>query len=632
MDYSKDNNKIKLLLELKEYHQLNKCFQICNINELSDFEKKAFVETKAALLSVQEAYVFYHKFGLNDLDLRAKILYLTGSFIEARKLALSAKEYYLLSDIYLATNRFQEARDALKSEAINAKWYYYTGRCYRKEQDYPKAIFCFEKSCQLYLKNKDFIHTAVVLESLAGCFNASGNLKKANQCFDGLKINFRSDEWRNFPHFKARAFMGWAHYQQTSGHLDKALWSLARAQNLLKNSQDSSDFIRCQLLLGYTLKDLGLFDKAIKELSRITPNEKQQLVDKYRYLALVYSELGNTKDAEYFINSAWNSIDKNDHSGRLFLLTDHAEILFLSGKARAEKTQKEIEVFRKATKNSKTAKDKILEHYALSRLAWYTKDKTIANKCQKFHFEHHLYYEAYWDTLSLAHCHIVDKEFDIAKDVLNYSPEIYSPIQDAWKYFLLACISIKQKQDKEIFYLTKAFEKIKNRKTYILKYIIHKSLISLKENDKNILYNYKCLQETEANLTDFQKKQADTVLTDVGFEVSRILDLRADPQNVVVNLNNHVIYTGNKVVLRESKHPTTWRMLEILVHNRLRFLSKEELSKKIFFKNEYHPLYDDNRIYVTISRLKNILKSKESIECVRGQYRLAQDEKIVIVK
>ena len=113
---------------------------------LSDFEKQALVETRASLLDAHHAFVLYKGLKLNDTGLMTKIYYLTGDFKEALNLVKKTKDVYLMADISIATNNFEKACEVLSGHPINAKWYYYMGRCYGYLQDYPKAISCLEKS------------------------------------------------------------------------------------------------------------------------------------------------------------------------------------------------------------------------------------------------------------------------------------------------------------------------------------------------------------------------------------------------------------------------------------------------------------------------------------------------------
>ena len=115
--------------------------------------------------------------------------------------------------------------------------------------------------------------------------------------------------------------------------------------------------------------------------------------------------------------------------------------------------------------------------------------------------------------------------------------------------------------------------------------------------------------------------------------LNRLNTIISTEYDLIVNLNSHSIIEKNKGKVDFKNQFILFNLMKIFLENPRKVYSKEYLIESVW-KQKYNPEVHDNKIYVTIKRLRQVLepdsRSVRYICCAREGYYLSNKVKVLI--
>lgn len=641
---SSDKNQLSGLLEMQEYLKLLELFEKRDINNLSREERLAYVEALAGTLDPRQALILYEKFELKSLGTLAKIQLYLGEYEAALHSAQKSQDTYLEATLLLASGKFLESKKILMPLPLNPKWHYFMGRCFAHLDEPKKAVSCLELSIRGYEEAGNRIMPTIVLANLANQYNSLGDLENAETTYLKAVRNLNRPEFSDFPELKSKALVNCGHHFLNKGLLRKSLRYLWKAQRVLRKAEHSPGYIRASLLLAYCFSELGHYRKSIQLLETLSPRIDYQVVDRLRYLSMAYLGKGDFESALKRLRMAEAAVGDGDGFSQAHLHVIKMEIFgrLHRWKQAQKQADESLELFKKQ-------RDEVGYHYALSKWAWLSKNEQSAKEALEYHSKNGFRLEWNQDLLTLAVTAIRKGDLLKAKKLLLQAQCEDLPVQEAYRSFLLALIYRKQGNDPNFSKkIDLAHHWSNSREMNLLNSLILYVKL-LKERDPENFneirhqfnHDYESLPESERKSFKIWAYELDLGGTDkyrlqfqdrtVSTDTLGFLDQIHSNHGIVIDLYSESLYMEGKQILQGRKNSAQWQVLKTLASDPNKSFTKEELALIALKKEKYHPLQDDNTVYVTLARLRKTLENDVIISCVGGTYRLCLGKGIVVI-
>ena len=637
-----DLEKSKELIELANTNE---------INQLPEALKEGLILFESNSGNASHAEVLYDKFNLDSTQVLARLTYLCGDFDKAAQLAIDAGDTYLHCEILIASNKFQEALAILKNEPICATWYYYSGVVYSHMALYKKAIACLEKANEIFNSETNLIQKVMTLSNLATCYNSNGEVSKATKLFANAADLFKSIDKQIFPRFCSKFFVNYGFHLMQTGKLHQSFKYLKLAEKLI-GANRSEEYYRTQVFLAYVMKQMGYYHKAITILKNVAPTVKYLNVDRLRYLAECYTDIGDLEKSKLTIEQAL-SLSDDDKFAQVFLNLIIYQNQILEGSVSlAEKTFVKIESLCLETQ------DESNWDFALGKKAVFTNDVVIArsqvSKLRNLEFE----VEALDCTLTIATKLVTSGNYQGALAMLSREDFSLCPLQLVEVHLLKGICHryLKQTiQSKESLETAYNLSKVRKNTFLMAKCLIVQmsltidflQLISLHDKYLEIATGLESWQKR--NLTDFIENlncetRFNVTIDDVGTNIrqTELAKIFLSPEIIVLDLTNLQLIHAGRTSISLRDFPVQWDLLTGLAKCKAASpLSKEMISNQILGRQDYNPITDDNNINVTLHRLRKNLKkilgfdpimTKEGNYFVNPSFKMAILENPKVVK
>ena len=628
-----DTNKLENLLSLGEFGTLDSFFAKLDINQLSPDQQRIYVETLAGNMRPALAQVYYDKFSLENNDLLSRVFYLTKDFERAFEYA---EDLYLKVDILIATNKLEEALTLLKQLPVDAKWHLYMGLVYGHLFDFLKAVECLQISVELYQAKNESAYVVQAMALLGNYTYQSGNSSEAEKIFK--KVRRLSWQLNSYPETQGSCLINCAYFLLTRGEIFSTLRCLLKARHLMQRSPSSVNYARATLLLAYTLQDLGHFSRAINLLEELPQQSKRQMeLDRLRYIAVCYAELGQSEKAEQYIQRAKNFADPSDPVAQLYLPIDEMKVLLL-----AHNTVQATSLAKKIIQTSTSQGNQEAVAYCQTHLGALTGNIDLTREAISYNERENLRGDLAINYLTLA-----KNQIEKVTSLLLACGSFQNPKHEAERCLLLATSYLHANQFIEAkSWLTLGKKLLLNRQCLVLQLLALKIEIELGFGDiplSDLIRKYQSLSAKLTASLDLTLKRTlkNLRLNDDSFKIEHQQSVtkldyvsahayRYSPDHVVIDLAHQEVIIGGHKIERLQKYPLLKSILFYLASNSDRTISKEEFALKVFEKISYDPRTDDNPIYVAINRLRKLIDVPDLVLNVGGQYQIGKTPQLLI--
>ncbi len=627
------------ILDSKNLPSLKKFRETGDFNNIPNEYKEGLVLLESYSGNANFAEVLYDKFKICNEAVLARLHYLCGNLVEAEALARSCKDVYLLCEILICRNEFDQAFSLLQDAPFENLWFYYAGILYTLKGQPAKAQTCLEKANTLFSQNQEFLPRLMVLSNLANSYNQTGEVKKASRIINELILLTKSIDRKQFPRLCAKLYIDIGFFLMQTGQLKNAFRYLKQAERLI-GANRSEEFYRVKIFLGYTLKQMGYYKKAIDIFLIHIPSVNYLNLDRLRYLAECYTKLGDFDKSDQVLAQGFE-ICGDDKYAKLFFCLCSYENQFLRGnRLEAEKT------FDKVKMLCQEMDDSSILTFALGKRAYLTKDGSLSTGISEALINSGFLLEASECHLAVGYGLLAEDEYERALTHLDQFEFSSFPIQRLESLILKAVclINLEQKQKAakmlveakvlaqprdlrlsvaliqlvEIYTSTEIVSLAPLYSKYLVAlHVLSTEQIRQLEAIKSLLSTEKILIKAHAMTIEASQVQ-----------LAEMLSIR---DQIVLDLDRQAVFLNGNLTQKLAEFPMQWNLLYALATTP-QPLSKEMVVKQVLGRTSYDPLLDDNNVNVTIHRLRANLKKLLGVDPIvtrSGTYLI--DEKFRIV-
>ncbi|OQW51572.1 MAG: hypothetical protein A4S09_10110 [Proteobacteria bacterium SG_bin7] len=591
------------------------------------------------------AKVLYDKFNVNDITLSARLSYLSGEYEEALNLAKEAKDIYLQCEILITINQFSQALELLKNEPLDPVNYYHTGVIYLRTNEYKKSIACLEKAYEGFRNDSNDIRKLMTLSNLAVSYNSNAQIEKANSVFNTAAKLIKKSDQKRFPRLCSKFYVSYGCQLMQIGKLIPAYKYLKTAEKLI-NGNRSEEYFRCQVFIGYVTKQLGYYRKALSVLEKIQPTATYLNLDRLRYLAECYLNIGDTEKAKSTLERGF-ALSEQDKFSQIFLnLVSYQIQIAEDSSNHAQSTFSEIELLCNETK------DEMSLDFALGKKAYLTNDVNLAReqiqKLQTTDFQ----VEALECSLVIAKKHISTGSFQKALVLINKLGFQFSPVQHIEALLLKAlCYKLTDQKIHSHTSLESALLLTKMRSDDFLLAKCHLVQMHLCTRLSDIIISQKKYADIATRLEPWQIKNLKKFFASLNCRISFNIALEDKSvqlpllefaeqilvrNDLILDVENQSLVYHGRVFDSLRDFPVQWNLLKTLARcSSDRPLTKEMLVTQVLERPNYNPINDDNNANVTVHRLRKNLKKMLGIDLIvsrQGSYFLNSEYKVIILE
>ncbi len=588
--------------------------------------------------------VLYDKMSLDDITLSARLSYLTGDYEKATELAKQAHDTYLLCEILIVTNKLSEALSVLKNESIGPVYYYYSGVIYSHLRDYEKAIACLEKAYESFKVDTNSIRKLMTLSHLAVCYNSKGEIHKSNRIYTiAVKLISKIDEKR-YPRFCTKFFVNYGFQLMQNGKLHLAYKYLKMAEKLI-NSNRSEEYFRCKVFLGYVMKQLGYYRKAISVLENVKPTSQYLNLDRLRYLAECHMSMGNLEKSKSIVDQAM-LLATQDKFAQIFLNLVSYQILNFEGSL-----QQAEEKFSHIQSLCIEVKDEISLSFVLGKKSCITNDPELAkiemSKLNDFGFE----FEALECSLVIATKHVSVNSHHEALTLINKMDYSLYPIQHIEALLLKAlCFNFLEQKFNSYTSFNSALLLAKIRKDDLLTAKCLLTQMHICNRFPEVISLQKKYTDIFSRFEPWQKNRLDAFSKALNFNVKinllkenkveqislmEFIAQTLSDDNLFIDLESQSLIYRNQVHSELQDFPMQWNLLNILAKcSSSQPLTKEMIVTQVLERSNYNPISDANNVNVTVHRLRKNLKKILGFDPIiskQGTFFLSSEYRIIIL-
>ncbi len=595
--------------------------------------------------NVHLAKALCDKFDLNDPTIAARLSYLSGEHEKAIELAKISNDVYLHCEILTATNKFDEALSVLKNEPLGPLYYYYSGVIYNHTREFKKSIACLEKAYDAFKNDSHEIRKLMTLANLAVGLNASGEIAKATEIFNNAAKLIDDSFKKNFPKFCSKFFVSYGFQLMQTGKLYLSYKYLKIAEKLI-NENRSEEYFRCQVFLGYVMKQLGYFTKAILVLDKVAPKVSYLNLDRLRYLAECYLYSGELEKSKLTVSQALK-LSEQDKFSQIFLnLVSYQIQIFEKQDDSAKDTFARIELL------CNELEDHISLSFALGKKAYLTNDFSLARDEMEKLFRLEFHVEALECSLILCRKLIAEGSYEKALTSLNKLDLNSYPVQKIEGSLLKAlCYKFTDQKLKSIHEIDLALQLARRRKDNFLLAKCLMVQIQVSSDLSEIVGLQKKYIDTVSYLESWQNDDLDNFFTSLNRQTKFKVNIRnksyslsllefskqtQDHTGFILDVENQRLIYRDQIFNELKCFPVQWNLLKLLADcSSSEPLTKELFAFRILERTSYNPISDDNNINVTIHRLRKTLKSFlgfDPIVSKQGNYYLSQEYKVAILE
>ncbi len=627
MDQKKEEREIELpstksslhsLLKHKEIEKLNQYFLGININDASTEEKEVFIKHTALSNSVELALIYIDKWNLKNNQLKVESYYLAGKYLEAERLISDDISPYLIADIYLAVEKYQNAIKVLQDLNIDENWFYYMGRCYSHLNELTKAQECLKNAIEL---SKNIQFKGLIYSNQIVLLSRMQKNKEALKASQKLQHILKQESFKNFPELKAKLLINNGLFLGNAGYSSNAIKNIIKAKIILNNSSNAFDFIRVNLTYAYNIAEIGYTAKAIATLLELNPTKSFQNFDKNRYLMKFYARFNDYDNFIIAKEKAQKYQDKSDPFDMIhFAIDTKISSIYLDKEINNDelinelchKYQDEESFFYfQNHKNFLTLQFTEVEtslnyHLKKSLYKELNQDRILKTL---FLYKNEMFREAHDEINRISH-HANNYVLALAKIITFFINKKLNPVSTTWS-------SPKLTKFQDINFIYKYLNNADNLATYYnsltpfqLKFVTRLSqILGMNLEQKTIVSS----SQKDVSLTAIEK-----------------LDIINNSQKCLLDFSENSFYFYGVLNKKIIKSEIQLKLLKYMAKNTDRFLSKEEIVNNVFEKKVYDPVTDNNLIYVNINRLKKSLEYKDLILNKEGSYKLDNKDIFII--
>ncbi len=591
------------------------------------------------------AKVLYDKFDINDFTLSARLSYLSGDYDEAIELAKKTQDIYLQCEILITTNQCSAALELLKNEPLDAVYYYYSGAIYLRMKEFKKAIASLEKAFEGFKDDTNDIRKLMTLSNLAVGYNSIGEISRANSVFNMAAKLIKKSDKKTFPRLCGKFFVSYGFQLMQTGKLLPAYKYLKTAEKLI-NVNRSEEYFRCQVFLGYVTKQLGYNRKSISILENVEPKAQYLSLDRLRYLAECYLNIGEIDKAKSILEQGF-ALSEQDKFSQVFLNLVAYQILIAEGfTKRAQAAFAEIELLCNETK------DNISLNFALGKKAYLTNDVNLAREYVDKLTQADFQVEALECSLIIVRKLVSTGSFQKALVLINKIDFRLSPIHHIEALLLKAlCYKLTNQKMNAYSAMDFAFQLTKTRKDDFLfaKCLLVQMHICTQLSD--IVNLQKQYVDSASRLEPWQTKTLHKFLASlncrihfnivVGNKTQRLPLLEFAEHilirnDLILDIENQLLVYRGQVFEDLKDFPVQWNLLKTLSRcSSAQPLTKEMLVTEVLERSDYNPVTDDNNANVTVHRLRKNLKKLLGFDPIisrQGTYFLDSEYKIIVLE